>query len=149
MILSGQTIRKLGIVTPFCERTETHGLTFGVGPCGYDIRLQDNIRLWPGRFALASSSERFDMPDDVVGVVHDKSTWARRGITVQNTVIEPGWRGFLTLEITNHGNNDEYLVGGIPIAHVLFHRLDAPAERPYDGRYQDQPAEPVEAKFLR
>ena len=34
-----------------------------------------------------------------MGIVHDKSTWARRGLVVQNTVIEPGWHGYLTIEV--------------------------------------------------
>jgi dCTP deaminase len=39
-----------------------------------------------------------------MGIVHDKSTWARRGLVVQNTVIEPGWHGYqTTIELTNHG----------------------------------------------
>ena len=42
------------------------------------------------------------MPSDVLGQVCDKSTWARRGVAVQNTIIEPGWRGYLTVELTNH-----------------------------------------------
>lgn len=148
-ILSGQTIRRLGIVTPFCERTEAFGLTYGVGPCGYDVRVAAELIIQAGGFVLASTVERFDMPDDVVGVVHDKSTLARIGLAVQNTVIEPGWRGFLTLEISNHATVGFVLSAKHPIAHVLFHHLDAPAERPYDGRYQDQPAEPVKAKFLK
>lgn len=88
------------------------------------------------------------MPTDVIGVVHDKSSWARRGLAVQNTVIEPGWRGFLTLELTNHGTRKLHIPKGCPIAQIVFHRLDEPAARPYDGRYQDQPPGPQPARDL-
>lgn len=86
------------------------------------------------------------MPDDVVGIVHDKSTLARRGLALQNTVIEPGWRGFLTLEISNHGTEPVTLTAGTPIAQVLFHRLDHLAANPYNGKYQDPERGPQKAR---
>jgi dCTP deaminase len=101
--------------------------------------------LQPDAFLLASTVERFAMPDWIVGIVHDKSTIARMGIALQNTVIEPGWEGYLTLEITNHGEEPVELVARQPIAQVLFHPLDQPTDRPYRGKYQDQPARPVGA----
>ena len=100
MILPSQHIRSISppIVSPFCERRlhQSSGMTYGLGPAGYDVRIEQHILLPPGAFALASTFERFHMPDDLIAFVHDKSTWARKGLAVQNTVIEPGWRGFLT-----------------------------------------------------
>jgi dCTP deaminase len=78
------------------------------------------------------------MPPDVIGFVHDKSSWARKGLAVQNTVIEPGWRGYLTLELTNHGRDALEITEGDPIAQIVFHYLDALTEQPYVGKYQDQ-----------
>lgn len=148
MILAAQDIRVRQPLMPMFERTRTHGMTFGLGPAGYDIRIaQDRILLPFFGFRLASAIERFDMPDDVLGVVHDKSTWARRGITVQNTVIEPGWRGYLTLEITNHSWRLVRLRAGMPIAQVIFHRLSSPTVIPYAGKYQDQAAGPQPARI--
>jgi dCTP deaminase len=146
-VLSAQTIRQLAILDPHVERTvhEQTGTSFGLSYCGYDIRLAEHLTLRPGVFSLGSTVEKFTMPPDVVGVVHDKSTWARRGIAVQNTVIEPGWRGFLTLELTNHSTEDVELPPGTPIAQVLFHRLDHVPERTYSGKYQDQAAGPQPA----
>jgi dCTP deaminase len=130
---------------------------------GYDIRLKQDILFLPkenlislrdgpehykesaGRFVLASAMEEFDMPDDLVGVVHDKSTWARQGVSVFNTVIEPGWKGFLTLEIVFHGQERVRLPAGAGIAQVLFHKLSEPAE--YSGKYQNQADKPVESKW--
>lgn len=156
-ILSGQSIRLLctevepTMLEPFCERSvhEETGTTYGLSVAGYDVRIKDAVHLVSGQFSLAVTVEHFALPDHVLGVVHDKSTLARLGLTVQNTVIEPGWRGWLTLELANHGRDTIEIVAGQPIAQVIFHVLDAPAEKPYDGRYQDQGPEPQRALRLR
>jgi len=139
-ILSAQSIRKRGIFTPFCERSKIYGMSYGLSACGYDIRVEQGFKLWPGQFKLASTIEHFDMPLDLVAIVHDKSTWARLGIAVQNTVAEPGWRGFLTLEITNHSEEVREIKPGSPIAQVILHRLDEETDQGYVGKYQDQKA---------
>ena len=138
MIASAQTIRRLRPITPFYERTTAHGLTFGLGPAGYDIRCAEEVLINAGGFSLASSVEQFWMPNNLLGIVHDKSTWARLGICVQNTVIEPGWRGWLTIELTNHSREKLCIPPGAPIAQIVFHLLDEPTEMPYGGKYQDQ-----------
>jgi dUTPase len=74
-----------------------------------------------------------------MGIVHHKSTWARRGLVVQNTVIEPGWHGYLTIELTNHGPGALSLQWGMPIAQIVFHRLEAVTEQPY-GQQIPEPA---------
>jgi len=157
MILSAQTIRKLCkgengyLLQPFSERTRHEGVTFGLSAAGYDVRIEFDAggteverTLQPGEFLLASTIERFDVPNFVVGIVHDKSTWARRGIAVQNTVIEPGWAGFLTLELTNHSSQPVTIPRGVGIAQVVFHTMDEPSEQPYEGKYQDQARGPVQ-----
>ena len=151
MILSAQTIRKaarLGLVLPFKERFKDQlGNSGGLGPCGYDVTLDKELRIKPGDFVLASTTEHFVVPVDVMFVVHDKSTWIRQGVAVHNTVAEPGWRGFLTLEISHHGTKEIVIPAGCSIAQVVFHLLDSNTEEPYDGKYQDQPAGPQPAKF--
>lgn len=182
-VLSGQTIRHLGIFTPFVERSAhpASGTTGGLGPAGYDIHIRESLTLAPGAFVLVSSVEHFDLPADILAEIKDKSTLARRGLDVKNTVAEPGWRGYLTLELTNNhppwrpsvedlftmANSPAWaergrsfdrlladeaaydaahtitLIAGQPIAQVLLKRCDELCERPYDGRYQDQPARPV------
>lgn len=167
-VLSMQTIRRLGIMTPCHERTRHDcGLTFGLSAAGYDLTIKDEIELASrtdadyyirrgirqglkgSAFVLAVAQEHFSMPPNVLGRVCDKSTLARQGIQLFNTVIEPGWRGFLTLEIANHSDSTVRLLAGQPIAQVVFELLDEPSERPYEGRYQDQPYEPVAARFLQ
>lgn len=145
MVISDGVLRANPPLHPFLDRTLCDGATFGLSPAGYDVRLAQDVTLWPGRFLLASTIEWFNMPDDVIGIVHDKSTWARRGIAVQNTVIEPGWRGYLTLELTMHAFRFMKLRAGVGIAQIIFHRLDHSAEQPYDGKYQDQKAGPQQA----
>jgi dCTP deaminase len=147
MILPAQMIRARGIFVPFNERTIVSGMSYGLSSAGYDVRVRETITLNPGVMVLASTLERFFMPEDVLGVVHDKSTWARRGIAVQNTVIEPGWRGYLTLEITNHSAVRMTIETGWPIAQIVLHLLAAPTEQPYDGKYQDQKAGPQPARL--
>jgi dCTP deaminase len=151
-----------------CKIAE-HGVSYGLGEVGYDIRLKQEIRFdrdyrgdrkvividrngigqverfhqQEGRFTLASAIEEFDMPSDLVGIVHDKSSWARRGLSVFNTVIEPGWKGFLTLELVYHGNEILTIPAGAGIAQVIFHELQERAA--YAGKYQNQANEPVAA----
>lgn len=153
MILSGTTIQGMEIITPFYGRTKHHNMTFGCGPAGYDVRVEfdsqgeiQHRKLVSGGFILASTIERFVMPDDVMGIVHDKSSWARRGVTVQNTVIEPGWEGYLTLEICNHSSVSVVIQRGAPIAQVVFHRIDQPVDNPYSGKYQNQSRGPIGTK---
>lgn len=145
MILSGQSIRDRNIFEPFSERQKFNGMSFGVGPAGYDVRLDQEVRIPPGGFSLASTLERFTMPEDLLGIVHDKSTLARLGIALQNTVIEPGWQGWLTLELTNHSDKEMVLPEGSPIAQIIFHVLDQPASVAYDGKYQHQKRGPQAA----
>lgn len=171
MILSAQSIRERGIITPFNERTAHNGMSYGLGVAGYDVRVEFGVgRILrfcnepvqrsfffskhsavigyeePHTFALAATIEHFEMPDDVLGHVADKSTWARRGLAVQNTIIEPGWRGHLTLELTFHGTGELIIQEGDPIAQIIFHQLDRPTEKPYCGKYQDQERGPQEAR---
>lgn len=161
-VLSAQTIELLEPLEPLLPRTQhlESGCSFGLSACGYDIRLDQDIELRPGEFKLASTIERFKMPPNVVGVVHDKSTWIRRGLCVFNTVIEPGWQGYLTLELKNvnperpsiitredlEGQKTIRMVAGTPIAQVIFSFLDYATEQPYQGKYMNQPRGPVAAK---
>jgi len=143
MIIPAQTLRKIKPIEPFYERTQHNGMTYGLGPAGYDVRIAETVTV--GRFVLASTVERFNIPNDVLAQVCDKSTWARRGIAVQNTIIEPGWRGYLTIELTNHGDTSIKIEAGDPIAQIIFFRLEEPTDRPYQGRYQDQKGGPQPA----
>ena len=154
-ILSAQSIRQRcldgDMITPFVSRTNhlESGLTYGLGPASYDIRIEntphDILLMYPG-FQLATVIEYFRMPADIQGVVHDKSTWARRGLAVQNTVIDPGFQGSLTIELTNHSNELLKIFDGTPIAQIVFHKLDEDTDQPYNGKYQNQQRGPQKAR---
>lgn len=149
-VLSAQTIRRLALVRPCLDAfRDEHGNSGGLSACGYDITLAQEILLTVGGYRLASAKEKFELPANVMGVVHDKSSLARKGIAVQNTVLEPGWRGFLTLEITNHGSKGVRIAEGAAVAQVVFHFLDETTELPYKGKYQDQGEGPQQARTYR
>ena len=146
MILLPKTIKALKIMDPCFLPYRWQGVSGGMSYCGYDIAIDQDIIIPGHGFVLASSQEWFNMPLDVVGTQHDKSSWARKGIAVQATVIEPGWRGYLTLEISNNDKYDISIMKGTPIAQILFHRIEGPAS-PYTGKYQDQKKGPQESIF--
>jgi dCTP deaminase len=105
----------------------------------YEEHDLDGYVLKPGEFVLAFSKERFKLPVKVLSLVKDKSTLARLAIAVQNTVLEPGWEGYLTVELSNHGPLEIRLREEMPIAQMIFLQGNAPRIS-YDGRYQDQVA---------
>lgn len=146
MIINKQKLLAAKPVKPMAEtKLRQNGLTYGMSEAGYDIRIKQTLVLHPlRRFRLASTYEYFEMPEDLVAIVHDKSTWARRGLSVFNTVIEPGWKGWLTLELVYHGWRPLVVKAGSGIAQVVFHELSEKAA--YQGRYQNQGNEPVAAK---
>lgn len=154
MIAGPTALRRLKPVEPFVESSRQNGMSYGLSHAGYDVRIDiDNevtgdkfLYIGPGAFYLASTLEKFKMPKNLIGIVHDKSTWARRGLAVQNTVIEPGWEGYLTLELTNHGTSGLYIQEGDPIAQIIFHYIDEEVEG-YKGKYQNQDRGPQEARF--
>ncbi len=163
MIINGKSLLALKPLEPMLDcKVKEHGVSHGLAEVGYDIRIKQEVtfekRQYPSgkhwiavvddfiegeKFCIASTIERFQMPPNLVGVVHDKSTWARRGLSVFNTVIEPSWNGFLTLELVYHGNEDLHIPAGSGIAQVIFHEILEPAY--YEGKYSNQEDRPVSA----
>lgn len=172
MILPAQKIAQIKPLSPMEDRSKAFGMTYGLGPAGYDVRIDQNITLYPvtlgnlvinaihsiapwlvnkhPSFALASTIERFEIPDDLTFKVEDKSTWARRGLSLFNTTAEPKWNGWLTLELKNNGESVLEIKAGMPIAQIVFHRLEERTLMPYsDGKYQNQPRGPQPAIMER
>lgn len=146
MIINGESLLLAApIVNMEFTKVNFNGVSYGLSEAGYDIRIKQDVVFEKNRpkFVLASAIEEFRMPSNLVGIVHDKSTWARRGLSVFNTVIEPGWYGFLTLELVYHCDNTLIIPAGSGIAQVLFHETKSRAS--YDGKYQHQSDCPVEA----
>ena len=161
---------KYSLITPYYEKTIKSGKSYGFSESGYDIRIKQDITIYPvtlsnlfinacawlwskirivaytelrPSFILASSIERFNMQDDIRAEVKDKSSWIREGLSVHNTVIEPSWHGFLTLELKNVGNSVIHIKAGDPIAQILFTKLSKPTIKPYSGKYNNQPDMPI------
>ena len=146
MILNGRKLYDARPLSPMSGmKLREHGVSYGLAEAGYDLRIKQTITLHPfRRFALASTIERFTIPENLVAVIHDKSTNIRRGLMVGNSVAEPGWQGWLTLELFYFGWKPLHIKAGTGIAQAIFHQLASPAR--YVGRYQDQPDRPVEAR---
>jgi dCTP deaminase len=165
MVVNGKSLYRSSQLLGVTDRkVSQHGVSYGLGEAGYDIRIKQDITFYRlfglipmvkivdgkqvthhlGKFALASAIEKFNMSPSCVAIVHDKSTWARRALSVFNTVIEPGWKGFLTLELVYHGRKKLHIPAGSGIAQVLFHLVQEPAN--YNGKYQNQENKPVSAR---
>lgn len=157
MILPAQEIRRRcghsvkpvsrpPLIEPFHERTVAHGMTFGLSSCGYDVRIANALTMPPGECELAVTVERFHMPNDLMGMVFCKSSWARQFLNVgQGTALIPGWFGNLTIELYNASQDVIYIPAGAPIAQIMFVELSAATDQPYTGKYQNQGAEPQPA----
>lgn len=111
--------------------------------CRHSLYVDDKF-IGFNRFTIASGIEEFQMPQHLVAKVADKSTHARRALSVFNTVIEPGWNGFLTLELVYHGEDELYLPAGVGIAQTLYNLLQEKGDYA-DGKYQGQADKPIEA----
>lgn len=101
------------------------------------------VRVQPGCFFLGSTQERVELPDNIVGAVRDKSTLARRGLFMSHGLIDPGFRGHITLEFVNHSPRPFLLREGMWVAQMTFERVAAQVARPYGHKdlhshYQDQ-----------
>jgi dCTP deaminase len=98
----------------------------------------------PGDFALACTVERIKIPDDILGRVDGRSSIGRLGILIHATagLIDPGFEGYLTLELANIGPYPVILTPGMRICQISFEMLSQKCSQPYGSRkgskYQDQ-----------
>lgn len=153
------------MIFPFIEEMVTEGvISYGVSSYGYDFRLSDEFQIPlkgkpfdlkssifpfrkrrtkkivipPGSYILGRSVEYFRIPRNVIGICVGKSTYARSGVIVNITPLEPGWEGYITIAISNISQRGVVLHAGEGIAQVLFFEGEPPlisyAER--NGKYQ-------------
>lgn len=100
--------------------------------------------LHPGEFVLASTIEKVTVPDDLLAKVDGRSSLGRLAILIHATAgfIDPGFRGTITLELSNVGRLPVALRPGMRICQVSFESLSSPCARPYGAsrgsKYQDQ-----------
>lgn len=146
MIINQSALLKAAPIKDMLTHKERHlGFSHGLTECGYDIRIAQSITLFLGRrFVLAHAQEEFQMPLDLMGRVLNKSTWARLGVDASMTTnIEPGWKGYLTLELRYAGIRPIRIPKGVGIAQVIFEKIKHPIQ--YRGKYQNQKNQPVPA----
>ncbi len=145
-------------------------ISYGVSSYGYDIRVAPEFKVFtnvhnvvvdpkdfddrsfvdvdadhciipPNSFALARTVEYFRVPRNVLAICLGKSTYARCGIVVNVTPLEPSWEGYLTLEISNTTPLPAKIYANEGIAQLLFFQGDEPPETAYadrKGKYQGQ-----------
>ena len=102
---------------------------------------RDHVIIPPNSFALCETVETFDIPRDVLAICVGKSTYARCGIIVNVTPLEPEWRGKVTIEISNTTPLPAKIYAGEGIAQMLFLQADRTCAVSYadkKGKYQDQ-----------
>jgi dCTP deaminase len=137
------------IIKPHVERTIRNGMSYGESVASYDFRLAENnfhTSILPHSFTLLHTLELFDLPNGIAGQIMDKSSWARKGISLFNTWIDPGFRGHITVEVQNNNDYEIFIPPGDPLGQIVFFYVDRTTEG-YAGKYQDQPNKPVEAKY--
>ena len=110
--------------------------------------------LHPGEFVLGSTQERVSLPDDLVARLEGKSSLGRLGLLIHSTAgyVDPGWDGYLTLELSNVANLPITIYPSMKIGQISFFRLTTPAEQPYGTRergskYQGQRG-PTPSRFF-
>ena len=101
--------------------------------------------LHPGEFVLGSTLESIEIPDDLVARLEGKSSLGRIGLLIHSTAgyVDPGWKGHLTLELSNVANLPITLYHGMKIGQLSFLQLSTPADVPYGSpklgsKYQGQ-----------
>jgi dCTP deaminase len=166
-----QMSREHGMIEPFEASQVRDGvISYGVSSFGYDVRVADEYKVFtdvysvvvdpkqfdarsfvdvkadyciipPRSFALARTLEYFRIPNDVLVICVGKSTYARCGIIVNVTPLEPEWRGYLTLEISNTTPLPAKIYSNEGLAQLLFFKGEEAPEHTYaskKGKYQDQ-----------
>jgi dCTP deaminase len=164
-------VKQHRMLEPFEEQLKRDGaISYGLSSMGYDIRCTDEYKVFtnlkqavvdpkqfdsdsfvdfrgpvcivpPNSFALARSVEYFRMPRSVLGICLGKSSYARCGIVVNITPLEPGWEGHLTIEISNTTPLPARIYSFEGIAQVLFFEAGSLPDVSYadrKGKYQGQ-----------
>jgi len=119
-----------------------------------EVKDDEPFILHPSEFVLGSTLERVRIPDDLVARLEGKSSLGRLGLLIHSTAgyVDPGWDGYLTLELSNVANLPITIYPGMKIGQISFFRLTTPAEVPYGSKatgskYQGQRG-PTASRFF-
>jgi len=159
------------MIRPFSNRLITKGkVSYGLSSYGYDIKVDNKFKVFtnintsivdpknfdyrsfhnvtskvcvipPNSFALAKSVEYFRIPRNIIALCVGKSTYARCGIIVNITPLEPEWEGYITLEISNTTPLPAKIYAYEGIAQILFFEANEVCRVSYadrKGKYQKQ-----------
>jgi dCTP deaminase len=159
------------MIEPYADQKQRKGkISFGTSSYGYDYRLSDEYRLPdfgtaknldpkkmgqvkfhdfrgrtclipPNSFVLGRSLEYFRIPRDVIVICQGKSTYARSGVIVNVTPLEPEWEGYITLSLVNASPIPARIYSGEGIGQLVFIRAETECKTSYadrKGKYQAQ-----------
>jgi len=110
---------------------------FRINPAGIDLRIDREVRLEPKQHSLVASIERVELSDTIVGFLHLRSSLAREGLFASLALVDPGFRGQLTVSLYNSGDSAVNLAKGERFIQLSLLRLGKPAINKYAGRYQN------------
>jgi len=166
-----ELVRTHGMIEPFVEAQKREGIiSYGLSSYGYDARVAPEFKIFtnidnaivdpkkfdgssfvdretdvcvipPNSFALARTVEYFRIPRDVLVICLGKSTYARCGLIVNVTPLEPEWEGHVTLEISNTTPLPAKVYANEGLCQFLFLKGDQPCETSYRdraGKYMGQ-----------
>ena len=111
--------------------------------------------LHPGEFVLGQTAEWIELPNDLVARLEGRSSLGRLGLLIHSTAgyVDPGWKGTLTLELSNVASLPIALYAGMKIGQISFQAMSSPVDRPYGSpelgsKYQGQ-SEPTASALYR
>jgi len=104
---------------------------------GYDLRIGLDVNIPPGQRKLVATLERVELSEDLVGILHIRSSMARAGIISSLALVDPGFRGQLTILLFNSSSEEFTLKRGERFLQLTFHQLSTKARGVYRGKYQD------------
>jgi dCTP deaminase len=105
-------------------------------PASYDLRAADKTCLPCGICTLLPTLEWVELPMDLAGTLRCRSSFGRRGVLLGAGFVDPGFRGQLTLCLTNLGKEQVIIRKSDRVAQLIFHEVRCPGKS-YSGRYQD------------
>ena len=159
------------MIKPFvAEQKGEKNISYGLSSYGYDARVSNEFKIFtdvdsaivdpknfsqnsfvsrtgneciipPNSFALASTIEYFKIPKDILVICLGKSTYARCGIIVNVTPLEPGWEGHVTLEFSNTTPLPAKIYANEGAAQLIFLKGNEAPEKTYaqrNGKYMKQ-----------
>ena len=166
-----KTVKQMGMISPFVDKQIRKGkISFGLSSYGYDARVSSEFKIFtnvnsgivdpkvfkkesfvtkvgkeciipPNSFALARTVEYFKIPDDILVICLGKSTYARCGIIVNVTPLEPGWEGHVTLEFSNTTPLPAKIYANEGVAQFIFLKGNETPKVTYadrNGKYMGQ-----------